>query len=243
MRMRGVFYSTLLAAGSAIPAAAQTEPARPVVQPNETILRVQGEGSVAVKPSRMVVTIGVETTGTTAGEALDANNRKLAPVIEALRDRGIPASDIQSSSLDVSPVYSDDDELEITGFLASNSLSVTSRDLARAGELISLLFDAGANTIEGPEFLVAEDQEEKLARLAEADALREARAQAESTAEALGMKVSRILLVSDSQVSFRSGSGYVITVTANRIARPTPIEPGEITISAKYDLEFALVAM
>jgi uncharacterized protein len=241
--MRGLFCSALLVLPIALPAAAQTEPARPVVLPSETILRVQGEGSVAAKPSRMIVTIGVETTGATAAEALDANNRKLAPVIEALRNRGIPASDIQSSSLDVSPIYSDDDDLRITGFQASNNLSVTSRDLGKAGELISLLFDAGANSIDGPEFLVGEDQMEPLARLAEADALREARAQAESTARALGMKVSRILLVSDSQVKFRSGSGYVITVTASRIARPTPIEPGEITVSAEYDVEFALVPM
>lgn len=235
-------WVALAALASAIPAAAQTEPARPVVLPHETILRVQGEGSVAVKPSRMVVSIGVETAGATALEALDANNRKLAPVIEALRDRGIPASDIQSSGLDVSAVYSDDDELEITGFQASNSLSVTSRDLEKAGELISLLFDAGANTIDGPQFLIGEDQKEPLARQAEAEALREARAQAESTASALGMKVSRILLVSDSQVNFRSGSGY-ITVTANRVSRATPIEPGEVTVSATYDLEFALIPM
>ncbi len=240
--MRALICSAFLVLPIAVPVAAQTEPARPVILPSETILRVQGEGSVAAKPTRMIVTIGVETAGATALEALDANNRKLAPVIEALRKRGIPASDIQSSSLDVSPIYSDDDELRITGFQASNSLSVTSRDLAKAGELISLLFDAGANTIDGPQFLIGEDQKEPLARRAEAEALREARAQAETTASALGMKVSRILLVSDSQVNFRSGSGY-ITVTANRLSQATPIEPGEITVSAKYDLEFALVAM
>lgn len=223
------------------PLLAQTQPARPVVQADETILRVAGEGAVKAAPSVMEVTIGVVTTGATAAEALEANNRKLAPVLAMLRERGIPASDIRTSDLEVEARYVDPrgaEEDRIIGFRASNFVTVTSRDLDGAGELVSALFDAGANTIDGPVFTVAEDEREALTRVAEADALREARAQAENTAEALGLRVSRVLLVSDSTVRFTAGSRTII-VTGSRISR-TPIEPGEVEVTAQYNVEFAL---
>ena len=232
----------VLASAMIVPAAAQTERARPVVLENETILRVEGEGLVKAAPSRMIIGIGVETVAPTAAEALDTNNRKLTPVIEALKAQGIPPSNIQSTNLEVSAEYSesrDRNEERITGFRASSEINVSTDDLKNAGALISLLFDAGANTIDGPNFLVAEEKEEDLKRLAEADALREARAQADAAADALGMRVNRTLLVSDGNVTFRGGSGYIV-VTGSRIAR-TPIEPGDVIVRAEYNVEFTLV--
>ena len=231
----------------ATPAAAQTEPARPVVLPSETILRVQGAGFAEAPPARMVITIGVETVASTAAEALDANNRKLAPVIEALHEQGVEPDDIQTSGLEVDAQYDEGrgrTRERINGFRASNELTVTSRAIDKAGDLVSLLFDAGANSIDGPNFYVAEEDEAGLTRAAETAALREARAQADAVAAALGMKVSRILLVSDRDVYFSGGSGTLdrIIVTGSRIAR-TPIEPGKVTVTAEYNVEFALVPM
>lgn len=232
-----------LAATLAAPGAAQTDRAQPVVLANETIIRVQGEGEVSAPPEIMTVSIGVTTTGATAAQALDANNRKLAPVLARLREEGIPASDIQTSGLDVEPQFAEDqerDEDRIVGFRASNAIAVETRDLTGAGALISVLFDAGANTISGPLFGLTEASRARLTRAAEAAALEEGRAQAEATAQALGMRVGRLLLVSDSEVRFRDGSGTIV-VTGSRIA-PTPIEPGEVTVEARYSMEFTLVA-
>ena len=230
--------------GTAAPLAAQTELARPLVEANETILRVQGVGRIAAKPEVMTVTVGVVTTGESAAAALDANNRKLAPVIAVLREAGIPPAQIQSSDLSVEPQFADTRNAtldRILGFRASSAVTVESRNLKDAGDLVSALFDAGANSISGPVFAVAEENLERLTRRAEAEALREARAQADATASALGMRVARVLLVSDSQIQFGGGSGYIV-VTGSRIAQ-TPIEPGEITVQASYNLEFALVPL
>ncbi|MBU1755618.1 MAG: SIMPL domain-containing protein [Alphaproteobacteria bacterium] len=230
-----------LALGMGAPLAAQTEMARPVVAAEETILRVQGVGRIAAAPEVMTITVGVVTTGESAAAALDANNRKLAPVIAVLRDAGIPPEQIQTSGLSVDPQFADTRNAtvdRILGFRASGAVTVESRDLASAGDLVSALFDAGANSISGPEFAVAEENVERLTRSAEAEALREARAQADATASALGMRVARVLLVSDSQVQMSKGNGAIV-VTGSRIAR-TPIEPGEITLEARYSLEFAL---
>jgi len=221
---------------------AQTEQARPVVEADETIMRVKGTGSVTAPPEVMTISIGVTTTAPTAAQALDENNRKLAPVLAKLREEGIVASDIRSSDLDVEPQFAEGRARgadRIIGFRAYNSVEVTTDALERAGDLVSLLFDVGANSINGPRFTVKDTTRERLVRDAESAALREGRAQAEATAKALGMRVGRLLLVSDSQVEFRDGSGYIV-VTGSRVAR-TPIEPGEITIEADYDMEFTLI--
>ncbi len=243
MISRSTFAITILALIAPLqPASAQTEPARPVVLANETIVRVQGEGAATGQPARMQISIGVETTAATAAEALDANNRKLAPVVATLKEQGIAASDIQTTELDVSPQYADrrnSNENRIIGFTATNRVRVTSGDLENAGTLVSLLFDAGANSISGPDFMVAEDQVGPLTRAAETDALMDAREQAENVAAALGMQVSRVLLVSDSEVDFSNGSGLIV-VTGSRLVSTTPIEPGEISVTANYNVEFAL---
>ncbi|MEE4538978.1 MAG: SIMPL domain-containing protein [Erythrobacter sp.] len=232
-----------LALAPSAPVHAQSEMARPVVLPGETILRVVGEGKVQAPPTQMTIEIGVESLGATAAEALDANNRQLEPVIEALRERGIAASQFQTSDLSVEPQYSNDrgrQSERITGFMATNTLSVTTNDLDQAGALVSVLFDAGANRIDGPRFSVAPQDEGLLTRAAQAQALENAREEAENVAETLGLAISRILLVSDSSVVFRGGARG-ITVTGSRISR-TPIEPGEVSITARYNVEFALRA-
>ncbi len=242
-RLRALGLGALVM-GMAAPLAAQTEMARPTVAANETILRVQGVGRIAAAPEVMTVTVGVVTTGESAAAALDANNRKLAPVIAALRQAGIPAERIQTSDLSVDPQFAETRNAtvdRVLGFRASSAVTVESRDLESAGDLVSALFDAGANSISGPDFAVAEENVELVTRRAEAEALREARAQADATASALGMRVARVLLVSDSRVQFSTGTGYIV-VTGSRIAR-TPIEPGEITVEASYNLEFALVPL
>ena len=82
---RGQFLAALTLAMSASPVLAQSAPLMPVVLPNETILRVSGEGSVRTRPEIAKVSVGVSTTGPTALEALSENKRKTAALVDALR--------------------------------------------------------------------------------------------------------------------------------------------------------------
>ncbi len=227
---------------AASPVLGQTLPARPAIQSSETILRVIGEGKVLLDPEILDLRIGVTTSAKTALEALALNNERSETLVKRIRALGIPAKDIRTTDLAVEPVYSESLEGdEIAGWTAVNSLSVRSRDVEGAGEMIALLFDAGGNTLETPEFGLTDAARVAGERDAQVLALRDAREEAEAAALALDMKVARVLLVSDSRVNFRGGSGY-ITVTASRRSRPVvPIEPGQIEVEARYSVEFALV--
>lgn len=243
--MRGIFPG--LAAGalfaSPVPLLAGVESASPIVRDGETILLVEAEGVAKAKPEEMTIHVGVVSTGPTAAAALEANNRKMQRVIEAIRAEGIGDSDLKTSELTVEPQFADDRrdarDVDIIGFEASNKITLTTRRLDRAGLFISSLFEAGANDIDGPMFQLEEDTERRVSREAELAALREARSQAETTAEALGMRVWRVLRISDREIDFTDRSGYIV-VTGSRMT-PTPIEPGELTVTATYYVEFALV--
>ena len=241
--MRAIILFGVLALQFSQPVVAQTDRAQPQILPDETIIRVKGEGIVRYKPEVLVISIGVATTAATAEEALNDNNEKSLALIDAIREVGIPSSDVRTRDLEVSPVYSENEDVdEVIGWRASNTFSVYTEEIEEAGDMITLLFEAGGNTLDGPTFDLTEETKLKATREAEAKALAEARAQASATAGALGLKISRTLLVSDSKVNFNAGGGYIV-VTGSRIRRPkVPIEPGEIEVEAVYSIEYAAVA-
>lgn len=237
MRLAVVAVALLLAAGSA---AAQNAPL--TLQPGETLLEVQAEGKHRDRPDVMAIDAGVVTTGRTAGEALAANNVAATRVIAAVRALGIVPSDVQTSELNVHPRYQrrngDDNEEDgpIIGYSVTNRVSLRIRDLSRASALIDALLTAGANNIRGPHFSLSDGTAATAA--ARRDSIAQARIQAETYAAALGMRISRVMRVSER--SRQVGEGYdSIIVTGSRIPA-TPLEPGEVTTSVRTWIDFAL---
>lgn len=227
------------------PAVGQVRSTVPLVEPGETLLLVEASGETDVEPERLAINIGVETSGTTAAEALDANNRQMGRVIDTLKSFDIVEDRFRTTDFSVEPQYADErrssDTTEILGYVATNRVAVETTELTKAGEMIAAAFAAGANSVRGPYFGFDEDVENAAVREAERLALREAREQADNMASAMGMRVKRILRVSDRRIDFdRERSVNSIIVTGSRIV-PTPIEVGSIPLSVEIFVEYALV--
>jgi hypothetical protein len=208
---------------------------------HDTLLQIEAEGTVEAKPDMMMVEASVVTTGSTAAEALDLNTELAGRLIEAVRKSGIRIKELQTSRLSVRARFADDRRRDdnrpptILGYVAENALSVELADVAQAGHLVSLMFEAGANEIRGPWFQLRDPV--PVQREAVRVAIRNATAEAENYAQALGMKVSRVLRVFERE--FRDEESDAIIVTGSRV-RPTPIEPGEVEITATIHIEFLL---
>jgi uncharacterized protein YggE len=226
---------------AAVPAAAQN--AALDLNRGETLLEVNATGTVPSRPDLMAFDAGIVSTGRTAREATDANSALAQRLIEALRAAGIAPRDMQTSALRVSPRFertdrrNGEDELDsrIIGYVARNTLTVRVRDLRRASAILDSLIAAGANEIHGPRFSLADDRPAR--RAAREAAIVAAREQAETYAGALGMRVARVLRVSER--SARIGSEGFITVTGSR-TMGTPIEPGEIETEVQVWVDYAL---
>ena len=235
-----VALAALLAAGAAAAQPAIT------LAPNEALLSVEAEGRFASRPDVMTISAGTVTTGATAAEAVAANAALAQRLVAAVRAAGIEPRDVRTSHFQVEPRFEggrnrgDEGGLppRIVGYVVTNGLSVRLRDLGNAETLIARLFEAGANSVRGPVFTLADDREAR--RSAERRAIEQARAEAENYAAAVGLRVGRLLRVSDRRAWSGTQSEQAIVVTGSSI-RPTPIEPGEIETRAVVYVDFALV--
>jgi uncharacterized protein len=245
MVRRVAFAWLLLATLVSIPAKAETV-ALPKLE--ETLLSVRAEGYATAIPDVMRIEAGAITRGATAAEALNANNALIANILESLRKNGLPLKDVQTDDFALKPIMAKDQDdgerspdNQILAYEARNELSVTLRDVATAGKMMGLMFEAGANSVKGPYFSISDPS--PAVRKAERNAIGEARVAAENFADALGMKISRVVRVYDREVDYEDydrGSRMSIVVTGSRIS-PTPIEPGEMDLSVEVQIEFALV--
>ena len=242
MRLAGLAAALALAA---LPGAAAAQDVPIVLAPGEVLLNVRAEGKHLARPDMMSITAGVVTTGRTAKEALAANNAQADRLLEAVRRNGIEARDIQTSELSVSPQFArdvagadeEDSVRRIIGYMARNRLHLQLRDLRAATDIVSALFEAGANEVSGPYFGFSDETDVR--RAARQAAVAEARAEADTYAAALGMRVARVLRVSE-RGSFERDESNTITVTGSRI-RGTPLEPGEIPTTVEVWIDYALV--
>jgi uncharacterized protein YggE len=246
VRLAGLAAALALAA---LPAAAWAQDVAIALNPGEVLLKVEADGQHRSRPDVMTITAGVVTTAPTAREALAANSALADKLIDVVRSKGVEPRDVRTASLSVEPqleelsgAAADRAEREnrsrrILGYLARNSLELRLRDLSKAPDIIDALFAAGANSVDGPEFSLADPTPaERLARHA---AVAAARLEAETYAEALNMRLTRILRVSERGRFETEGENYIV-VTGSRIRRP-PIEPGELTTSITVWIDYAMV--
>ena len=153
--MKSIITASLMAL--AIPAAASAQTtAQPSVEPmipaNGTILDVAAQGTTSRVPDLATIRAGVVSQAATAAAALSDNSSRMARVLAALRKAGVAERDIATSTVGLSPQYRyvDNQPPAITGYQATNSVSIRFRDVAKAGTILDALVGVGANQIDGP---------------------------------------------------------------------------------------------
>lgn len=234
-------FSTLLvaAAMAAAPAAAQSQEQALATPGDGTLLSVSARGEAQRVPDVATLSAGVVTQAADANAALRANAAQMNRLMEAVRGAGIAERDIRTSDLGVSPQYrrGDGQAPVIDGYQARNTVNLTVRRIDSLGEVIDALVASGANQVYGPNFEIGEpDEAHDEARRA---ALEAARARASLYADALGMRVRRIVSISE-------GGGFMPRPVAMMAARSmdavqsSPVSPGESTVSINLDVVFEL---
>ncbi|SOB86973.1 hypothetical protein SAMN06297144_2092 [Sphingomonas guangdongensis] len=220
-----------------------------VLAPGETLLEVQAEGRATYLPDTAFVSAGVVSAGTTAQEATDANARDMARVIAALRRAGVEERKIRTQQINVQPRFARaspndyEGQPQITGYVARNSVAVTITRLATAPGVIAAAFGAGANSVNGPN-LGTQDSDKGLAEARDA-AIAQAKAEAEDYARNFGLRVARVIRVSERGNSARP-MDFVVIASQNAAppppspAAPPPVAGGEMERIVTIWVDFAL---
>jgi uncharacterized protein YggE len=201
-------------------------------------ISVTGEAQISVPPDLATIDAGVATDAKTAREASDANNAAMGKVLLALKAANIDEKDYQTSRLSLQPQYAPNrtGASPITGYRASNRVTVKIRDVTKVAGVIDVLVGAGANDVGNISFSVS--QASKLLDDAREKAIADARRKAEIYARAAGVTLGAPLSISEEGAPQPVFRGKMMA----GMAAPTPIAQGEETLSISVGVTWAIKA-
>ena len=223
----------------AVPAAAAAQPLL-----SETIagtrLDIVALGEVTRGPDIARINAGVVTRAPTASEAIRLNAARMNAVREALRRAGIADRDIQTSNLSLQPEYryAENQPPTLVGYQAANEVAIRFRDIAQTGRILDALVAQGANQLNGP--MLEIDRPEAALDEARAAAIATARARAELYARSLGMRVRRVLSVSEAGVPSMPYPRPMAVARDMAGQASANIDPGEQRLSVELTVSFEL---
>ena len=155
------------------------------VSPLDTIT-VVGEATVKSVPDEAVLTLTVESDGKDTAAAMNTNSAAASKVVERIKAEGVDEKSIETANVSLYAImtYSSTGRPKVTGYHATNTVTVTLTDIQLVGKVLSASIEAGANNISGPTWRLSDDT--KLAAEALAKAAQNARQKAEALAASLG---------------------------------------------------------
>lgn len=244
--MRHALSRSLLALSLAVGAPVMTSCAQSApgqaASADGTLLSVSAEAEARRVPDVATISAGVVTQAADGNAAMRQNAEQMDKVMAAIRAAGIADKDIQTSGINLFPQYryAENEAPKITGYQASNTVSIKVRDLPKLGKVLDALAAVGANQINGPSFEI--DQPEPVRDEARLAALKKAQVRAETYAKALDLRVRRIVSISE------GGSGgprppmpMMRAMAADAgMAKETSVSPGETSLSVSLDVVFEL---
>ena len=200
-------------------------------------ITARGTGTVRGTPDTMTVVLGVQTRADTAEAALGANSERATALIEALKGRGVPAEDLQTSQLSIYPSF-DQQGTRITGYEVSNQVTATLRDIPAAGALVDAAAGAAGDAIRVQQLGFSIDDDSGPRAQARADAVRQAQDQAGQLAEAAGVALGPIRTITE----VAAGQPTPYPQAADRAAQTSlaPVEPGTQELSVVVEVVYGI---
>ncbi len=234
------FMVAVLGQKSAAPAQAQTTP---VSGPSGySGITVQGTGVIILKPDVVQLNVGVQLKAPTVSEAQAQSAATSAKITEALKSNGIKPEDIKTVNYSINPdyTYAPNQPAKLIGYQITNSLQVTIRDITKAGAIIDAASTAGANQINGINFM-AENNTEAL-KQARAAAVADAKAKADQLGAAGSVTVGSVVNIVE--VAQNSGPQPIVYAADSRVAQATApvtqVEGGQLKVVVNVQVTYAI---
>lgn len=207
---------------------------------------VSGEGSVDIAPDMAVLTLTVMREAPTAREALTANSAAMAKVLDAMTSLGIDKRDLQTSNFSIQPRYtypprqgnSAGEEPRLVGYTVRNGLTVRVRDIGKTGEVLDKSVTLGVN--EGGSILFTNDDASEAITQARIKAVEDALSRARTLAGAAGVKLGKVLEISEQNYSPRPMAMAKMEMAMDSMAGSVPVAAGENTYKVTVNVSLAI---
>ena len=203
-------------------------------------ITVSGSGSINVKPDMVSMKFIVRNTGWNCPQVAERNAQLTTNTLAAIKEAGIPESDI--STFDYS-ITQDNSHAYAGEYTARNTIAVVVRNIEMTGKVIDAAVknNTGANGITSFEYLVSD----KTTALREARtlAIKNAQDAASLLAGASGCKINSVLEIREDYTSVGRGGNMLykaVAMSMDEGSVETPIVEGNITITSNVTVTYEL---
>jgi uncharacterized protein YggE len=225
---------------------------------NANTITLSGHGEVKAVPDIANVFFSIRKDGKTVKEAQDAVALVEKSALDFLKNSNVAEKDIQTSNASFNPKYEfvTDTKLlvpcnefgcpprpgknVITGYEASESITVKIRNTDDVGKIMQGLGGLGVTDLNGPNFTI--DNEDSLKAQARKKAIDDARVKADVLSKDLGVTLGRIANFSESGNNGPIFFGKAFSATDSAAVAPAPaqIPAGENTISSDVTITYEI---
>ena len=199
----------------------------------ETKITVNGTGEVRVSADTAIISLGVNARDKDVLKAQQRVNETIAAIRTALIEQGVKEENINTDFINIYPLYDySNDQEQLAAYNASSTLAIKVTGMESVGSLIDVCFAAGANTLNGISFSASDTEEAKTEAMKKA--VTDAKKKAEILAEASGLKIIGIEIISEGGVySYQNNVGNVYAKGVDDIVEETEADAGTVVQSAK----------
>lgn len=212
-------------------------------QEQKNAISVSGNAKLEVEPDMADVYVKIETFSESAQTAKDENAKISNRVTTALKKQGVKSEEIETTTFSLNPRYkyiSDTGESILEGYTLTNVLKVNTKDIAKAGKIIDISVDNGANGIERASFGLTKEKQKEVSGEALIKASTLAKEKAESIASSLGIRLGEIISIQESSFNFIPFDLAVREETLQAKAS-TEIVPGKVEVTAFVSLSYEII--
>ena len=208
-------------------------------------ITVNGTGEVRVSADTAVISLGVNARDKDVLKAQQKVNETIAAIRAALAAAGVKEENINTDFINIYAIYDyKEDQEQIVAYNANSTLAIKVTDMESVGSIIDICFAAGANTLNGINFSASDTTD------AEADAMKkavaDAKAKAEVLAEAAGLKINGIEVISEGGVYSYTNTvgnmydkGFGEMEEADRASSAeTVVQSAKLIVSASVSITF-----
>ena len=218
-------------------------------EPAPRNITVVGIGRERSTPDTAHVTFAVEETAPTAQAATQAAAKRATQLLDTLKKQVGDEGKVETGGYQLSPIYRRANpgpeaaapnrpayRQEIIGYTATNQIEVETRKVDAVGGLIDAAVTSGATRVGDVSFKLHDPGPARNRALKSAGT--DAAGQASAIADALQVRITRVL-----EASTESTSGPIlyrrsVTMAADTVA--TPIEPGEVSTEVRLRVTYGI---
>ena len=207
----------------------------------DTKIEVTGTGETQISADTAVISLGVSARDKDVLQAQQKVNAVIAAIRQHLAEKGVPEENINTDYMNIYAIYDYNGDLEmVSAYSASSTLAVKVTNMEDVGMLIDEAFAAGANTLNGISFSASDTEAAKAESLKAAIA--EAKAKAEVIAEASGLKITGISVISEGGTyNYSNTVGNFSAKTMDRgeeAAAGTVVQAAKLIVSATVSVTY-----